>query len=59
MRLILLAAFCFLPLVLGVIHSVEKQAEDELVEPLAVEISPDDDLATIAELALGPNFKPL
>ena len=56
MRLMLLAACCFFPLVLGVIHNLEKQTEDELVEPLAVDISPDDELGTIAELALGPDF---
>ena len=60
-RLLLLATYCFPTLVLGVIHNL---AEDdlELVQPLAVDISPDVDgdlvsnLGRIAKDILGPDF---
>ena len=53
---LLLAACCFAPSVLGVIHNLEKHQEDELVQPLAIDISPDDDLGDIAEELFGTDF---
>lgn len=52
---LLLALCCFSPLALGIIHNLQEE-DDELVQPLEVDISPDDDLSSIAENALGPDF---
>jgi hypothetical protein len=51
----LLLALCICcPLVLGVI--VDRRAAEDLMEPMAVEISPDDHLGSIAKSVLGSNF---
>lgn len=52
-QILLLAACCFAPFVLGIIHNLE---DDELIQPLEVDISPDDDLGYVAENLLGPDF---
>ena len=52
---LLLAVVCCLPLALGVILD-RSPAADDLVEPVAVEISPDDHLGSIAEKVLGGDF---
>ena len=51
---LLLAVCCFSPLALGVIHNM--QEGDEMIQPLEVDISPDEDLGDIAKTALGPDF---
>ena len=51
---LLLAVCCCSPLVLGVIHDID--GRDDLVEPIAVEISPDDHLGSVAESVLGRDF---
>ena len=55
-QILLLAACCFAPSVLGIIHNLDRQQEDELIQPLEVDISPDDDLGYVAENILGPDF---
>lgn len=55
-QILLLVACCFVPSVLGIIHNLERQQEDELIQPLEVDISPDDDLGYVAENVLGPDF---
>lgn len=55
-QILLLAACCFAPSVLGIIHNLDRQQEDELIQPLEVDISPDDDLGYVAENLLGPDF---
>ena len=56
MQSVVLAACCFLPLVLGIIHNMERQEEDELVQPLAVDISPDDDPQQHSGACAGAGF---
>ena len=56
MQALLLAAYCFAPLVVGVIHNLERQTDDELVQPLAVDISPDEDLSDLVEQLLEPEL---
>lgn len=51
---LLLAVCCCSPLVQSVIHN--REAADDIVEPVAVEISPDEHLGSVAERVLGSDF---
>ena len=53
-----LATCCFAPLVVGVIHNLERLKDDELAQPLAVDISPDEHLGDLVEGLLEPDYFP-
>ena len=56
LQALLLVACCFAPLVAGAIYNLERQTDDELVQPLEVNISPDEDLGDLVEQILEPEF---
>ena len=53
---VFLLAMCSCPAVLGVIHNLDWQAAEDAVEPVALEISPQEDLGSLAARAFGARF---
>ena len=53
---VLFLAACCCSVVLGVIHNLDPRDAEDAWEPFAVEMSPDDQLRSIAETALGPDL---
>ena len=60
LRALLLTACCLAPAALGLIHNLDSHPESEQIQPLAIEISPEEegglDLHRIARDVLGQNY---
>ena len=60
LRALLLTACCLAPAALGLIHNLDSHPESEQIQPLAIEISPEEesghDLQRIARDVLGQNY---
>lgn len=53
LQALLLASICCIPMVLGTIHDMAGGSADDLLEPIAVDISPDQTLGDIVKNAFG------